>query len=910
MLAQLVKKFLDSSAGARSGIYIALCILVSGFIHWIFIGQFNSRSIALPGLTEAGQSIAFLTSLLFFVGSLSYLFHLFWFWSFRKFGGIKRILSVNIQRLGIFLFFLSLIYGPSITIYLIVCYLAFAPLFTDDNGSIKADNLFVATAFGLLTMGLSFELISPILEEKRIVFVLPFIVLATMNLFTYKHRLIPLTSISSYPYLITVCLLFFAFGGTVLLGSLLMGFGEYPRMFYNMDTPVRLTHAHELIQSTSSPPDMLVLKGHSMPYQYGGPAAAAALSVVTQLAVHKSMFHVALPIILVGCFCAVHLLCRSTLNSRLSRCVSISLFLPFIYLGTELFARLVSVENAGSFINRVVLFGKEFAWLHEYDDEKFTKGIWDISQTTGLFLLITASLFLLKKKHAVVLTCAPLVVLLVASSKLSTLPAVCSLLAVRVFASYKHLGFLKLPIYILAALCVVILGLHNLSVFQWATGNEAEAVNLIYHLSHFVEAVSGRQYILVESVFVIFFSGFLLIFFLVQSKDSRDNKTLLLFLGSLACLVACFFSVTTIEVLSKYQLYQPVWICLPLICTGMLFVSSRASLSRTICFVLIGPVLIVALLGGWVKLQQFYLLVVTQGRTGHEYVDNRPMGQALRHIPKADSQVVTNNFVYFGRPNLYQMTALFGHQAYSVDAKHLRHNSSLLNIARKRIREQELALEPLGNHFYTESDAKKITSISGDKEWTHILYKKHKSTFEFFSPVFTSHGTEGYAIGDSVSIKQISNYEADLVNCTTGGRTPDGVEDKVFDVAIRLPNHLITSNPVISSITLYQKNPERRFHTDKQRTIDGYNYSTLGVALNNELVLVNNEEGEIRIPVVTEVSKLLLFTCAGLGDSFDSEYVVKTDLTFPSNTFVFTSPGDEHLNKTFENQSYKVYELH
>jgi len=55
---------------------------------------------------------------------------------------------------------------------------------------------------------------------------------------------------------------------------------------------------------------------------------------------------------------------------------------------------------------------------------------------------------------------------------------------------------------------------------------------------------------------------------------------------------------------------------------------------------------------------------------------------------------------------------------------------------------------------------------------------------------------------------------------------------------------------------------------------------------------------------------LLLFTCAGLGDSFDSEYVVKTDLTFPSNTFVFTSPGDEHLNKTFENQSYKVYELH
>ena len=167
----------------------------------------------------------------------------------------------------------------------------------------------------------------------------------------------------------------------------------------------------------------------------------------------------------------------------------------------------------------------------------------------------------------------------------------------------------------------------------------------------------------------------------------------------------------------------------------------------------------------------------------------------------------------------------------------------------------------------------------------------------------------GSDIGAHVSIKRATGYEADLVSCGLGSLTPDGMSDNIFEVEIRLPNHIVSSNPEITFINLYRKNPEGRFHTRRSEDIDGYAYSILGVGLNNQLDLINNVEGKIRIPVVTGLTKLLLFTCADLGEIYDSHYFVKAALTFPSNAFVFNIPNDKHLRKIFENQSYKLYDV-
>ena len=162
----------------------------------------------------------------------------------------------------------------------------------------------------------------------------------------------------------------------------------------------------------------------------------------------------------------------------------------------------------------------------------------------------------------------------------------------------------------------------------------------------------------------------------------------------------CFLAFSFIEVFNQFQIYQPVWICLPLICIAIISTSSGFRFSKTILFVVIGPLFITALMGGWVKLQQLY---VTTRETveGHEYIDNGPMALALQRISKGGNLIATNHFRYrTKRSQQYQMTALFGHQAYAVDTLHLRHNKKLQAIAAERIREQGSALNRLPNGFF------------------------------------------------------------------------------------------------------------------------------------------------------------------------------------------------------------------
>ena len=66
---------------------------------------------------------------------------------------------------------------------------------------------------------------------------------------------------------------------------------------------------------------------------------------------------------------------------------------------------------------------------------------------------------------------------------------------------------------------------------------------------------------------------------------------------------------------------------------------------------------------------------------GHEYVDNRPLAEALQHIPLENSMIVVNDFHYPSqnyRRDLRQMQipALFGHQAYAVNFEYVHYPDS------------------------------------------------------------------------------------------------------------------------------------------------------------------------------------------------------------------------------------------
>lgn len=87
-----------------------------------------------------------------------------------------------------------------------------------------------------------------------------------------------------------------------------MGRGEFPPMFFNIDTPFRLNHVHELLRGSGFPPQSIANAGVTARDHFGGPAAAAALSLASGLAPHTALFAVVLPVAALGVFGASVLL--------------------------------------------------------------------------------------------------------------------------------------------------------------------------------------------------------------------------------------------------------------------------------------------------------------------------------------------------------------------------------------------------------------------------------------------------------------------------------------------------------------------------------------------------------------------------------------------------------------------------
>jgi hypothetical protein len=110
------------------------------------------------------------------------------------------------------------------------------------------------------------------------------------------------------------------------------------------------------------------------------------------------------------------------------------------------------------------------------------------------------------------------------------------------------------------------------------------------------------------------------------------------------------------------------------------------------------------------------LIYLVRPALGHEYVDNRPIAEALAQITVEGSVIVTNDLRYpadnFKRDQRQmQIPALFGHQAYAVNTSFEPYPE-----AGERIEEQgKLA----------KSDwSPEIADLAREHGWTHLLIHK------------------------------------------------------------------------------------------------------------------------------------------------------------------------------------------
>jgi hypothetical protein len=96
-----------------------------------------------------------------------------------------------------------------------------------------------------------------------------------------------------------------------VMSAILMAPGDYPPVFFNVDTPYFLEKAHALVARDLFPPESLSVEGGRRPYHLGVHALAAVLSRGSGLALHHSVFLVVVPLIAIGTLAAAVLLARA-----------------------------------------------------------------------------------------------------------------------------------------------------------------------------------------------------------------------------------------------------------------------------------------------------------------------------------------------------------------------------------------------------------------------------------------------------------------------------------------------------------------------------------------------------------------------------------------------------------------------
>ena len=945
-------------------IFLFIAFLLSGLIH---------SALTLVSFQDT-RDVTIISAMIVILGIIGFVLTLRYLKTetYKNWSIDGYTLTQNSQWIGILVFGVCMLVGPIVTLYIVISYLAFAPLFVDNQNTIRLDSLFVATTFGVLVAGLIYVLSADIGVDGEVTIPIVFISLAVFNIVTSKHIVVPRIVSSNYAASGILFILFLAYGGTVLVGSFMMGFGEYPEVFFNVDTPLRLTHAHEILGLTEYPPEALTTNNIYRSYHYGGPAVASTIAAITGVALHKSMFWVAVPLLLVGSFSVICLISRSILEGVIYRCLAIILFLPFVRLGEHVYYWFIYNAQAYSVYEMLLITMKGFIPLNNYDAETFGGGVWDISQTAGVFLLLISAFLLVKKQTLHIAIIAPVVVLLTFFVKIALIPAVSVLVGVRVLNSWKEYHFVKQFLYLVSCGALAILVLYLFGTFE-AVGNSV----VIRNFSQVLEMYSGNKttnWVLIELTFVIGFSVLFFGLYRCSLGMYRSKEALLLVLGTLTSISICFLVISFMQVTKVWGApYKVSWIAIPLLSCAILATAESSKYHKIIVSVVIVPFLLIALMGQWHKIQQLAVTIILPNM-GQEYADNRELAEALATIPRTRCElpgqvdcygeyvlsypdllaaytatgskqsieewgqkhwdtygklehrslrkknvIVTNDFQYLWVKNHQTpITGIMGHQAFAVDAYWLQHDSELIQVANRRIDLQKNTLSSLFNRARPEF-SNEVVSLAKQLGWTHYLFNKKDMGKTFRSPsiIYGDHKSNDTTRRElEESGKNIlASPDPPLVVLR---RMSDTQQDRVSCNRAGLNPDGILDSVFVADITIpddqISMNPkiiliEAFRDSPPSRNHTNNHDFVLGVSLSLNSNLVNADNGSVHIPINKNQNRFWLFTCSDEHNRPHSRYFVQLTFSFPLKISEYDNVADIPLRKLFENNEFAVFEF-
>jgi hypothetical protein len=483
--------------------------------------------------------------------------------------------------------------------------------------------------------------------------------------------------------------------------------GSFPPVFYNVDTASVLEKVHALVAANTYPPESLSNVGARRTYHYGTQAMAALISRSSGLLPHHSLFLIVLPLLTAGVVAAAVAAARY-ISPALPRSITV----PLLLISTP--------SLSSSFWDK---FGPQL-WTaatsrgFSIDEIVGDYSLWGIlsneAKNVGGDFVILSSI--------AGIAAAPslgwrLPVFLLGSAILFKTPVGIALVAGFALAEIWQAVIAKRFRPSTQMLMAGVVFIATVVAFFLASSESNSRVELfpLYHLRGIVSGGSLPGFRL--DVLWLFLPA--LIVLAARIKDPEKRSAPILLMGIAPILVV---NTTRMENIAAGGAGADDWLqilhSVPFLLHafalslasrrwGRLGRQRRAAVLLTMALAIV-PVATAA--------ARYSLLLVRNPESGHEFVDNRSLAEALAVIPTDGTIIVTNDLRYpaghFARDDRQmQIPALFGHQAFAVNYAY-----EVVPFSKERRELQKLLQRP------EWSDA--IPEAARTHHWTHLVTRK------------------------------------------------------------------------------------------------------------------------------------------------------------------------------------------
>jgi len=499
------------------------------------------------------------------------------------------------------------------------------------------------------------------------------------------------------------------FVAPLLIASLRMAPGDYPPVFFSVDTPYFLEKVHALVHARELPPLSLGMLNGKYVYHYGSHAAAALIARVSGLPPHHSVFVILTPLLLAGIVAAAVVAIRA-----MAPRVPWLLALPLLLLAAPSFWYPYWHDVAPALERAVseASFGPLQTLLSDYQ-------LWGVANINGQNL---ASQFIVLGAIGGIAAAKTrgwrLPVFLIGSAILFKAQSGVALLGGFVLmqgweAFRTRSGRPLLPV---AAAILVFAVVYSA---LWLLPQLPKTFRTELHPFWYWSYLSDRGRLTGFVADIVWLLAPALIVWRGSRPPADWSRTALLILAFTPLVLVNATRGLDLRIGKGYDedWLQIVLVAPMLIHAVVLMVAQwswpQVSALRKRAFAAIAAIAIVPQ-GVAAVYYSCVLVVAPQG--GHEFVDNHALGEALRAIPVSGSLLVTNDLRYpageFARTNRQmQIPALFGHQAFAINYAY-----EVYDFSEERMQLQHL----LESEHWTGA----IDEAARRYGWTHFIVRK------------------------------------------------------------------------------------------------------------------------------------------------------------------------------------------